>query len=240
MNKNDTFPKNWVPTANRFVCFLDILGFKDFVLKNPHTIILEKLKKIKDYEKLVFDTAELIGEKNDIKIVNFSDSFIIFSKNDSRDCFHSFFLLLENIFRNIIFEGFSVKGGAAYGKITVESSNNIFFGQPLIDAYLLQEDLNFLGIACHHSIEVYLRDQKIENYSFVKNILSTLKTPLKSGEINHLNLTWFDTENIKETDLNHPKNLLKNLYYTASGSPRKYLDNTEKVIDLYNKAKASD
>lgn len=38
--------KNWVTTAKRFVVFLDIMGFKDLVYRNPHKTVYEKLEFI--------------------------------------------------------------------------------------------------------------------------------------------------------------------------------------------------
>lgn len=45
------------------------------------------------------------------------------------------------------------RGSIAYGEMTVDLENSIFFGQPLIDAYLLGEQLQSYGIACHASAE---------------------------------------------------------------------------------------
>jgi len=41
------------------------------------------------------------------------------------------------------------EGGEAFGNMTL-TSKSIFFGQPLVDAYLLQEELNFYSVVIPH------------------------------------------------------------------------------------------
>lgn len=210
------------------------------VLKSTHEEVLAKLRNLKKMESDLYETIDLIGNLNDIRMVNFSDSFIIFSKDDSISCFYNFLIMVRGFFMCILEEGLCVKSGIAYGKLTVQQNANIFFGQPLIDAYLIEEDVNYLGAVCHHSIQKYLRKNKLENDQRIENVLTTLTTPLKSGLIKHLNLLWFEMHHSKLPFENTSK-LLEDLYYTVSGSPRRYLDNTEKVINEYfAKKKTSD
>jgi hypothetical protein len=45
-------------TANRFIAFIDILGFKDFVGRNTHNIVLEKLTHLSDSIAHIKKTTE--------------------------------------------------------------------------------------------------------------------------------------------------------------------------------------
>lgn len=97
---------NWKTTDNRFVAFLDILGFKDKVMRNSHEEIYSELNKIstvrRHLEKLVIKNKIGLYKDIDIYIVSFSDSIVLFSKNDSKDNFDFFTTSLMTIFSNAI------------------------------------------------------------------------------------------------------------------------------------------
>lgn len=64
-------------TANRFVAFLDIMGFKDRVARNSHAKLLTQLT---DFNK---DIAGYIGkyQQAEIQLAQFSDSIVLFSND---------------------------------------------------------------------------------------------------------------------------------------------------------------
>jgi hypothetical protein len=70
------------PTINRFVGFIDIIGFKDLVARLEHQQVYTKLKKVYSAFKSesIDDPAySVIGTK----LYIFSDSIILFSNNDT-------------------------------------------------------------------------------------------------------------------------------------------------------------
>src|ERR1035437_6528279 len=82
-----TEPTAWKKTDKRFVAFFDILGFKELVLKNSHEEILGKLESLKwllqVIQKTVIPTFEGSNVyENHTRPITFSDSIIIFSKED--------------------------------------------------------------------------------------------------------------------------------------------------------------
>ncbi len=213
----------WVTTTNRYVAFLDIMGFKDMVARMSHKEIYEKLNAINDAQSQIsFD---------DVYITKFSDSIVIFSRNEYS--LISFRAVVNYIFVNCIINAIPIKGAIAFGEISVNKSKAIFFGQPLIDAYLLEEDLHYYGIACHHSAEVKMKED--ERNLFLSNYFEKL-TPFKSGMINHINLNWFkyaiEDYYWDNTDSKYRiRNYITDLYRNVSGAPRKYIDNTLKMFD---------
>ena len=131
----------WKPTDKRFVAFFDIMGFKEMVARNTHEHIVEKLTILKKLNSMVDGMKaqpEFIDEFNRGKTrsVTFSDSIIIFSKQDGKDdafkiLMHSYWLLgaaLQN--------GIPIKGAISHGEVTVDFKTSLFFGQPIIDAFL--------------------------------------------------------------------------------------------------------
>ena len=233
MESNKESKKKWETTDHRFVAFIDILGFKELVMRNTHkdiyTILnkisvtrkfIEKLSDEKDYQEIYFD-AEIYS-------ASFSDSIILFTKNDTKENFNLFIFVTNLLFASSINNSIPVKGAIAHGEISVNKSKQIYFGQPIIDAYLLEEEVSYFGIVAHNSIEKYIK----EKYSDFKNkqkYLIEAYTPLKCGMITHQNLNWFKvlgynckSGNIKEFITNSINSFKVNI----SGSPRRYIENT--------------
>jgi hypothetical protein len=226
----------WNVTDNRFVAFLDILGFKDLVMRNSHKTIYELLLKISTIKNNIYDAQTKDVVKDNFKdaevyIVNFSDSIAIFSKNDSEDNFAFFSFTIKFLFAESIKNNVPLKGTVAHGLISLNKTNQIYFGQPIIDAYLLQEEVNYMGIVAHNSIDNYIKEKKLNKRKTTSYI--EISTPLKCGNINHLNLNYFEhfqkpnTANSKEQIIE----TIKSFRTHISGSPRKYIDNTITVID---------
>jgi hypothetical protein len=117
----------------------------------------------------------------------------------------------------------------AFGLMTLDTENSIFFGQPLIDAYLLQEELNFYGIVVHHSAENTIL---LEDYFL--GCFTQFDCPLKNGVVNHKAIypmlmdyklkAEFPKEQQAVTDG------LNALRFTVSGHLRKYVENTQKYF----------
>jgi hypothetical protein len=225
-----TVMKQWETTSERFVAFFDILGFKDLVLRNTHLQVLEKLDILKQTISKLENVKELKPFKNSnmetdqTKSVTFSDSIIIFSKgqtaNDALKIFYDSYRILKTALENDI----AIKGSISFGQITVDFSKSLFFGQPIIDAYLLHEELQMLTIVLDNKAEEQVKTY--DNYATIQDILVIYKANLKSGKINHTIIRPSGSKNVIERI-----EKLKNLYKSTSGRPRLYIDNT---IDFLN------
>ncbi|HRG01527.1 MAG TPA: hypothetical protein PKZ75_10445 [Bacteroidia bacterium] len=218
---------DWEPTANRFVAFFDIMGFKDLVLKSKHdeiVILLNKLsaarEELHDFNSVIVDSNSIKG--GETKSFTFSDSIIFFSKGNNKhdaskiilDCVYLLKIALEN---NI-----PIKGALSYGEVTVDLKNSIYFGKPIIDAFLLHEDLHLFSVIADHSFQKKVTEL---NNGKMHGKFKLYKTPLKTGKVNHYILMPISGKNEQTI-----KNLEK-LYLEVSGKPRQYIDNT---IDFIN------
>lgn len=211
-------------TKDRFVAFLDIMGFKDRVARNAHEDVLKELEifqsNISQYVSYHRDA--------DIQIALFSDSILIYSQDNTL----SSLLALADITSHIMMYAIQqekpipLKGAIAAGRMTCNQIKQLYFGQALIDAYLLEENVKYYGVLVHHSAEKYLKNN---NFSEFRDI----KAPLKSGEISHYELRWYDTViSPNNEEQKRVQDCLANLRLTVSDEPRKYIDNTQKVIAL--------
>lgn len=237
-----------------FVVFLDIMGFKDRVARTGFDKLYEELLdfncditdivskcntplKNEQKEEQVenqtefsaissFDTnSDTVDELPTIRLAQFSDSIVLFSKDDSKESLECLSKVAKGIMESAIVKRenpIPLKGAFAKGKVACDLSKQLFFGQALIDAYLLEENVQYYGIVVHHSAE-----KDIKNYSL--DLFSNKKIPLKvGGEISHYELSWYADCSKKA------KEGLNALRLTVSDSPRKYIDNTEKVINIQN------
>ncbi len=232
--------ESWSVTENRFVCFLDIMGFKDMVMRNSHKHIYELLYKFSK-QRETLDKARVFPEGYEIdslKTVSFSDSIVIFTKTDSIKCFELLTLSVSWLFAKAMEAGIAMKGAVAHGETSFNESRQIFFGQTIIDAYLLEEDAAFYGILVHDTCEKYISDNEKLVSPFVREKYIDCKPILKSGKISHLILDW--TASFEKADrLDFKDNailLMRNQRMRTSGSPRRYIDNTVDVVNqLYKK-----
>lgn len=211
-------------TKDRFVAFLDIMGFKDRVARNEHDDVL---KELEIFQSNISQYVSYHRDAN-IQIALFSDSILIYSQDDTSSSLHALADITCHIMMYAIQQEnpIPLKGAIAAGRMTCNQTKQLYFGQALIDAYLLEENVKYYGVLVHHSAEKYLKNNNFPEFR-------DIKAPLKSGEISHYELRWYDTAiNPEVEEQKRVEDCLANLRLTVSDEPRKYIDNTQKVIAL--------
>lgn len=131
--------------------------------------------------------------------------------------------------------GIPHKGALAFGKMTQDYNKSIFFGQPLIDAYLLQEELMMYGIIIHSSAEFEIEKLQISKELFLFNY----QCPFKGRSSHYLTIPpiFADEGSIEEKYREYQEKLVQGIKEFRNGTsehPRKYLDNTEAFLRNYN------
>lgn len=229
---------NWNGTADRFIAFIDVMGFKNMVMNNDHKEVLEKMNTLEGVRVTVIDgeNPNMLMETN-LKSSSFSDSFVVFSASDRPDdllvLIHQLRILLGVCFGAKI----PLKGTLSFGKVTTDFDKSIFFGQPIIDACALYGELHMLGIILDHNVErkiaEYVKDERF-NIAFQHEAIQ-YKTPTKSGKINHYCVNWPEVmlhRHDEGTYILKDRRNLESLYTTVSGSSRMYIDNTIDFFDF--------
>lgn len=227
-------------TKQRFVVFLDIMGFKDRVARNTQESLYEELtdfnrditniinstknvntkRSTKQSDSSDFTLIKSEEENDEILLAQFSDSIVIFSNGNTKDNL----LAISKVAKQIMISAINrekpipLKGALAEGNITCDMVKQLFFGQALIDAYLLEENVQYYGIVVHHSAEQSVIDSASD--MFRDNLV-----PLKSGKINHYELVWYNDQGVDV------KSGLDRIRLSVSDSPRKYVDNTNAIIN---------
>jgi hypothetical protein len=206
---------------NRFVAFLDILGFKDMVDRNSPEVVHKRYLDVISNPPSYF-----YGEKCKIHTYIFSDSIVIYSDDDSADSASQIFEYSQLIIIRSVACGTLLKGAIAHGEFTADKKYNIYFGIPLIDAFQLEEEMKVSSIILHHTCEKFIDsfgDSQFDQF-FVDS-----STQLKSGKVRQRHLNWM--KELKTVD----DSFYQMFYNQASGPARIYIENTKELISSTNK-----
>ena len=226
-------------TCDRFVAFLDIMGFKDRLQRDGHKRVkelleslypaIEDIKKLKDLALGSNNSSSKDTDGSEISFlipVSFSDSIILISSDESLTSAVTIIAYVRYILYTAIKKGILMKGAIAYGEMTADTEKSLYFGKPLIDAYELQNDLQLYGAILHHTMEKYLIVSGLSK-SFRNFLYFDVHVPMKFGKISHHILDW--TKQLEEQE--NPVNMVSNLYNYVSGTPRIYVDNTMEFVN---------
>ncbi|WP_154669987.1 hypothetical protein [Flavobacterium silvisoli] len=228
--------QEWKVDCNRYIGFMDVMGFKDMVARKSHEEVgrmLHQMSFMKDILQRVIvsplkEKNEMFEREERVKSITFSDSVLFVTKDDSLSDLLILSSVLEIFQEAAIQRGAPTKGAISFGRLTADFEKSLFYGQPLIDAYLLQDQLNYYGIIVDNEAEARIIDsirrEQIDE-SLIKGHFYKLATPLKSGKVQHYNVRL---GNLTEEQI-------EDMYKTVSGGVRKYVDNTIEIYELMNK-----
>lgn len=221
---------SWSRSENRFIGFIDIMGFKDLVARNNEEVLYLMMRRIREstFQNVIthgVDDPE-DGYESNIYITTYSDSIIIYSKDNSEQCLNSFINAISGLTNDLIIHGIPHKGAIAHGLMTLDFKNSIFFGQPLIDAYLLHDELAFYGVVVHATADNFIRTCG-SKYVFEYNC------PFKSGVSKHLTILpeLLEPDPLYEISYNDCYKAVENFRQRTSGSLRMYIDRTLQYLE---------
>jgi hypothetical protein len=181
-----------VTEGKRFVAFFDILGFGSWVesegSKKVFTYVrgfLNLMVRSSLPGSTVHQDMSVDLQKSDIGYINFSDSIVFYSRNDSYHCLKAM-LTVCGEFMNIVICGPSrmLRGAIAHGEFYADPKANAYVGKALIDAYKLEEDQDWLGLSLHESVEVikdFPKALKEHKGFIVKSLVSSNKKYLNAS-----------------------------------------------------------
>lgn len=205
--------------CERIVVFLDIMGFKDLVARQTETKINEKLHELSTF------ISSRVTPESLVQFSIFSDSIILFSNESTVESFKYMIILTGNIVEKSIELGLPIRGAVAAGLCTVTNEKvPYYFGQPIVDAYTLEENLVLYGVVLHNTVEKFAINQGES-----KDLVFDYKVMLKGGASKHYIVNWFGR--------NYESNMgkLKAIRTTVSDSPRRYIDATIDCLEAWKK-----
>lgn len=124
---------------NSFVAFLDVLGFKEMVMKKSDE---NKLKLEKFFSK-VLEAFEIFShDKAELKKLIISDSIILVVE-DKKVHFETLLKAIRNLQAWLAIEGIWIRGAISHGEINFDEPNKIVYGSGYIKAYLLEQKAEY-------------------------------------------------------------------------------------------------
>lgn len=138
--------------ANRFVAHFDMLGMSHLTMRDLPTAwgALQELDAAKEdrinlrIEVVTGDVGNVSGR---VTSYAFSDTILLFTESDTRADLWAIVMIANEIFFRSIFRSIPVRGAIAHGEFCVDRTRHLFAGPPLIDAYRLGEDQQWLGLS---------------------------------------------------------------------------------------------
>lgn len=235
--------------GKRFVAFFDILGFGSWVesegSKKVFTYVrgfLNLMVRSSLPGSTVHQDMSVDIQKFDIGYINFSDSIVFYSRNDSYHCLKAM-LTVCGEFMNVVICGPSrmLRGAIAHGEFYADPKANAYVGKALIDAYKLEEDQDWLGLSLHDSVEVVKYFQQVlnEHNGYIVRSLVPLRSNsnkkpycINWANKNYLNASFSAMKSIElcykrglESLKENPKELVK---------LERRIKNTKNILEYYN------
>lgn len=170
-----------------------------------------------------------------MKMAQFSDSIVVVSAGYESDDLNRITKAAVILIRTALETKFAIRGVIACGEMVFDEENQLFFGKPLVDAYLLEQQMCHYGIIFHHTAEEKVKEY-LSNKSKIYFPINDCETKLKGGNAKHYQVLWhkMNQELAEDKTDKVSKDAIKwleNLRTTVSGYPRTYLDNTRDFIE---------
>ncbi len=215
---------------DKFVLYLDIMGFKERVNRTSIEELEKQLLFFKTKNNKLKPLLEGKDNKKLIDMAQFSDSIVLVSVGGGVEDLNRICKAAVILMQTALETGFALRGAIAKGQMVFEKENQLFFGKALVDAYLLEEELCYYGVVFHESMEEIVSNVINGNkYYPIEDIV----IPLKKGKSKHYHVAWHKmTAKLAKGDISSDATIwLRDLRKTVSGNPRVYLDNTIAIIE---------
>lgn len=152
----------------RYVALLDILGFRDLMRKRSITKIatdVDKLFSRSGDHGLSWSSLKMTGRSCGVARAgraHFSDTILLWTTPIlSEDEGHTATVLaFSRTVADLVLHGFlsglPLRGAIAYGECLIDEPKHLFIGQPIVDAYELETQQKWIGVAIHPNAEAGL------------------------------------------------------------------------------------
>lgn len=177
----------------RYVAHLDILGMSSIVEKDADEAwgLLSDLVDVRDktirYDIEFIETNRRISIIDEIKIVTFSDTILLFTKGDSSTELRSMIILLAEMFHKAMCKCVPVRIGLSVGKFYFNLDKSMYAGPAFIKAYRTGESAQWLGISLDESVQQEALSLRMTTGN--SQVVVKWSVPMKNGckEINVIN-----------------------------------------------------
>lgn len=140
---------------NRYVAFLDILGFSELVNTEPLGTVMRRIEVALDSLSRARDAGPMVGIQDvavrPVRAFSFSDTFVLLSDNDSQEAFLSFFVAATLLTRNLFAQALPVRGAITFGEADFVPHTPHAIGKAIVAAHVLEKRQEWLGVVIDES-----------------------------------------------------------------------------------------
>jgi hypothetical protein len=238
--------------TNGLVCFFDIMGYQNILLKNSITECARLIKDIlfhmpEDVENDLFSIGEAFGRKDELEDffkkffhkIMISDTVIFFFDLDKIKENNENLLLIALIFiRKFQYESFNkglpMRGSLDFGEYYYY--DNLFAGKTIVNTYTECNNINFSGITMSKNAYDYFKSLGDINVKiFLKYFIFECLVPLKQKEEKKYIMKWYDKVNYQESK--DVKQYIFNSFYMhnkdVNSNALEKINNTEKILRYF-------
>ena len=216
--------KQWDKDAERLILYADFMGFKSRVFNTEHAVLKNELLEF--HNKWMGKIKPLMKDGH-LQTIQFSDSILIAVNGVTEKYFNLLSKAAVCLMHVALSMRIPIKGVIAQGLFSYDEANELYFGKPLVDAFLLHEELKYYGVVVHNTAE-----KTIKQYQSPQNPYSNTPVYIEKGKICHYHLCW----NLVNTQLSSQditatcKMWLNEIAEHVSGAPRIYIDRTHEIL----------
>ena len=145
----------WKDNVQRLVLYADFMGFKSRVYGSEHSQLKELLDR---FNTSWHNKLKSLQNTGNLEFIQFSDSILVVTNEANPEMFELITKAAVSLVHEALKIQFGIKGVIAQGIFSFDKENGIYFGKPLVDAYLLHEEIKYYGIVVHHSAENILKN----------------------------------------------------------------------------------
>lgn len=173
------------PENQRFVAHIDVLGMSALVAKDPELAwnllsLLVKARNDAHYTEITFlDTAERIATPDQVHVVTFSDTVVLFTKGANVNDLRTILIMATQMLNKALHLCVPVRIGISVGTFFFNLTESMYAGPALIEAYHLGEKAQWIGITT--SAEVYRRSLEAKLQSGTSDIVIPALVPIDGG-----------------------------------------------------------
>ena len=216
--------KQWDKDAERLILYADFMGFKSRIFNTEHAVLKNELLEF--HSKWMGKIKPLMKDGH-LQTIQFSDSLLIAVNGINEKYFNLLSKAAVCLMHVALSMQIPIKGVIAQGLFSYDATNELYFGRPLVDAYLLHEELKYYGIVVHNTAE-----KTIKQYQSPSNPYSNSSIYIEKGKICHYHLCWnlVNTQLASQDITQTCEEWIDKIAEHVSGAPRIYIDRTREIL----------
>lgn len=187
--------------TKKFIAYFDLLGFKQFILKNTIEEQQNALDSVFHILRFCRSNGNVQLTKNGvdpneslakINCLNFSDTFVFWTNDESVESLIDLLKVVEPFNSLMIRKVFPVRGTLTYGEIfhaiynEISKSDSLLninsvYGKGIIEAHFKTDEQNWAGTVIDDTIITELMNREIDVNIFLKPYAKKYKVPYKKN-----------------------------------------------------------